>query len=196
MSGSNGRGMSGSNGRGMSGSNGRGMSGSNGRGMSGSNGRSAGFGAGFELAAMGAVDKIAHNVSGTTIAVAGQEFKVSADRASEFAVGDYVVAGTIGAGVGAFIYHVGSPYLPGVSSVRIKGTVGSVGVARAELTIGSMTINYAQQLSADPAFWPIVGDVVDVVGVQPAFGASLFVDSSGNGISVVEITPAKVANRQ
>jgi hypothetical protein len=171
MSGSNGRGMSGSNGRGMSGSNGRGMSGSNGRGMSGSNGRAvsgSAFAASYEAAAMGPVDAVLRNGSVATLVVAGQSFAVSPEDASAFSVGDYVVAGAIEADTAALVYHVGVPYVPGVSPVRLKTTVDSVDTATARLTAGGLTIDYSQQLSLEPDFSPAEGETIEVVGVQPS----------------------------
>jgi hypothetical protein len=171
MSGSNGRGMSGSNGRGMSGSNGRGMSGSNGRGMSGSNGRSVSegsFAAGYELAAMGPVEAISANGGGATLVVAGQSFAVAADEATQFSVGDYVVAGAVAANGAALVYHVGVPYVPGVSLVRVKAPVDAVDPAVARLTVGGLTVDYSQHLSLEPEFLPAEGETIEAVGVQPS----------------------------
>jgi hypothetical protein len=190
MSGSNGRGMSGSNGRGMSGSNGRGMSGSDGRGMSGSNGRSVsthteGFGAGFLVAAMGVVEAISADASGTNVAVAGQTFSVAAEDVSILSVGDYVVAGTVAKDSPAIIYHVGLPYVAGVSQVRIKGALSSVDPAAGKLQVGALTIDYTPSLSANPSFAAEVGKSVEVAGVQPSAGGVLLVDSTIGSLSVV-----------
>ena len=114
---------------------------------------------------------------GTTFTVAGQTFRVAADQAADFAVGDYVVAGAARSDATAIVYHVGAPYVPGVSTVRAKGAVGSVDSATAKLAIGALTIDYAQQLSAEPAFSPAMGDVVEVAGIQPAFGSVLILDA-------------------
>ena len=200
MSGSNVAGMSGSNVAGMSGSNLAGMSGSNLAGMSGSNERSlsrsngpayrvVGFGAGLDLAAMGSLDGIAYDGAGATFTVVGQTFNVAAEQAADFAVGDYVVAGTAPSGAPAIVYHVGAPYVPGVSTVRVKGAVQVVDSSTARLTVGALTIDYAQQLSAEPSFSPVIGDVVNVAGVQPAPRSVLLVDASGSGISVVAAAP-------
>jgi hypothetical protein len=189
MSGSNGRGMSGSNGRGMSGSNGRGMSGSNGRGMSGSNGRGhvlgGAFARGFELAAMGPVETISANGAAATLVVVGQEFAVTADDVSQYAVGDYVVAGATTRGATAVVYHVGAPYVPGASTVRVKASVDSVNPAVANLTVGALTVDYAQQLTTNPGFSVAKGETIEAEGIQPSPRGLLLVPSSGEGVSVV-----------
>jgi hypothetical protein len=193
MSGSNGRGMSGSNGRGMSGSNGRGMSGSNGRGMSGSNVRGAAvevgeFGLGFVSAAMGAVDAIAVDGHSAALTIAGQTFSVAAEDASGISVGDYVVAGAIEADAAALVYHVGLPYVPGVSQVRVKGALSSLDAATGKLTIGALVVDYTPYLAEAPNFAAEIGDVVALAGVQPSIDGVLLVESAqavvaGNALS-------------
>jgi hypothetical protein len=71
-----------------------------------------------------------------------------------------------------------------------------VDLATAKVAVGALTIDYTQQLSADPAFSPAMGDVVDVVGVQPAFGSVLILDSFGGSISVVAAASEAAAARQ
>jgi hypothetical protein len=175
MSGSNGRGMSGSNGRGMSGSNGRGMSGSNGRGTAAEVGE---FGAGFVSAAMGAVDAITIDGQSAALAVAGQTFSVSAEDAADFSVGDYVVAGAIQSDAAALVYHVGLPYVPGVSQVRVKGALDSVDAATGKLSIGALVIDYTPYLAGRPDFDAETGDVVEITGVQPSIQGLLLVESA------------------
>jgi hypothetical protein len=185
MSGSNGRGMSGSNGRGMSGSNGRGMSGSNGRGMSGSNVRGTaaevgGFGAGFVSAAMGAVDAIAVDGESAALTIAGQTFSVTSADASGISVGDYVVAGAIRTDAIALVYHVGLPYVPGVSQVRVKGALNSVDASRGKLNIGALVVDYTPYLAGQPKFTPVTGDVLEVTGVQPSVHGVLLAESASH----------------
>jgi hypothetical protein len=196
MSGSNGRGMSGSNGRGMSGSNGRGMSGSNGRGMSGSNGRAASasspstFGAGYETAAMGPIDAIVSDSAVATLTVQGQAFRIPAISASAFSVGDYVVAGLTTKGAMAVIYPVGLTYIPGVSTVRVKGSVTTVDSSTGSFGMGPLSVDYTAQLAATPTLAIAVGDVVEIVGLQPNHGGVLLVDSADGSIALA----ADVAN--
>jgi hypothetical protein len=196
--------MSGSNLDGMSGSNLDGMSGSNLEGRRGSNGRSAswlriedqraqrtsqaaGFGAGYVLAAMGSLDAVSADRDSATIQVAGQTFPVEADQLSVLAAGDYVVAGIAESGANAVVYHVGLPYVPGVSAIRVRGPVGSIDPTTGNLVIGSLSVDYTPQLSAEPGFLPDAGDVVEVVGVRPSSDATLIVGSSGRGISVIGV---------
>jgi hypothetical protein len=191
MSGSNVAGMSGSNVAGARGSNGRGTSRSNGHGKSGSSNKpaynrtTAHFGEGFVAAAMGMLNAISRTGGAATIDVAGQSFTIAADQLSAFAVGDYVVAGIVQPGAIAIVYHVGLPYVPGVSPVRVRGAVDSTDATTGKLSIGALTVDYNRQLSAEPTFLPKIGDVISALGVQPLSGSPLLVDSSGDGISII-----------
>jgi hypothetical protein len=190
MSGSNLAGMSGSNVAGAGGNNGRGTSRSNGHGMSGNSNKpaynrgTADFGEGFVAAAMGMLNAISRTGGAATIDVAGQSFTIAADQLSAFTVGDYVVAG-MQPGATAIVYHVGLPYVPGVSPVRVRGAVDSTDATTGKLSIGALTVDYNRQLSAEPTFLPKIGDVISALGVQPLSGSPLLVDSSGDGISIV-----------
>jgi hypothetical protein len=181
--------MTGSNARGMTGSNARGMTGSNARGMTGSNARASsagigsGFGTGFSVAAMGALESIAIEKDLAHLTVAGQVFDLPSNDASLFSVGDYIVAGGA-TGAMAIVYHTGIPYIAGVSTVRVKACVDSVNQALGSLTVGGLTVDYAAQLALNPGLAPSHGDVVEVSGVQPTAGGTLLVSSAGGGLAV------------
>jgi hypothetical protein len=184
ISGSNARGISGSNARGISGSNARGISGSNARGISGSNARGSSgsdgyeFGAGFGVAAMGALESISIEGSAGVLVIAGQSFSVARDEASLVTVGDYVVAAAAHAGSTAVVYHVNLPYVPGVSTVRVKGVVRSADVATGQLSVGSLAADYTPLLATSPTFSPAAGETIEAAGVQPALGGVLVVGSA------------------
>jgi hypothetical protein len=55
----------------------------------------------------------------------------------------------------------------------LRGVVSSVDPSRATLSVGSLAIDYASYLVSQPQFQPQVDEVVDVDGVQPAFGGTL-----------------------
>ena len=133
---------------------------------------------------MGALEAVSRDGNAAVFAVAGQSFSVSADQASDFVPGDYVVAAVARSGATAVVYQLGSPYVPGISTVRLKGTVQSVDVAKGRLAVGALVVDYTPQLATDPAFLPSVGETIEVVGVQPSFGGILVVNSSGHGVSV------------
>jgi hypothetical protein len=195
FSGSNLDGFSGSNLDGFSGSNLDGFSGSNLDGFSGSNAlsqRSSGsqcarnadatFAEGFVVAAMGAIDGIASNQEGAQIVVAGQGFGISVGDVALFQVGDYVVAASPTPETPAIVYHVGLPYVPGVSPVRVKGPVTAVDSAKGALAIASLTLDYTPQLVTAPSLEPQVGDMAQAVGVQPASQGALVLSTCASGL--------------
>ena len=168
LSGSNVAGLDRSNVRGLSGSNLQRSRGNNGRGLSGGTASPTRFGDGFVLAAMGRLDAVSNKGSAATFEVAGQSFSVSAEQASNFAVGDYVVAGAVRSDTAALVYHVGSPYVPGLSLVRLRGAIQSVDMATGQLAVGALVVDHTYQLSVEPTFAPAVGDTIEVRGIQPA----------------------------
>jgi hypothetical protein len=143
---------------------------------------------------MGVLEAIAYDGASASITVAGQSFSVSADETASLAVGDYIVAGATTSST-ALVYHVGLPYVAGVSSVRIKGPVASVNPNTAKLIVGGLTVDYVQVLSAQPAFAAGSGQTIEAVGVQPGPGQPLLVGHSADGISVID-TQSAVATRQ
>jgi hypothetical protein len=189
--------FSGSNEQGFSGSNAsmRGFSGSNEHGFSGSN--SAGrFATGFRLAAMGVVDAVFEDRDSATLTVAGQSFSVAREDVFAFRLGDYVVAGSTAADALAVVYHVGMPYVPGVSAVRVKAPVDSVDTARGSVTAGALLIDYTAHLSVDPNLEPLPGQTVHVAGTQPAPRGALVVNPSGYGISLDRAAATERTDRQ
>jgi hypothetical protein len=177
----------------MNGSNALGMHGSNSRGRVFGRQSAAGFGSAFSVAAMGTLDAVSLEKGVARLVVAGQVFGVLAGDAASFSVGDYVVAGT-NAGALAVVYHAGVPYVAGASSVRVKAPVVAVNLATGTLTVGGLTVNYAAQLSSNPALAPSVGDVVEVTGVQPLAGGALIVGSSSGGLTMS--SAASIAGRR
>jgi hypothetical protein len=191
------QGFSGSNEQGFSGSNAsmRGFSGSNEHGFSGSNSATR-FATGFRLAAMGAVDAVFEDRDSATLMVAGQSFRVAPEDAFAFRMGDYVVAGSTAADTLAVVYHVGMPYIPGVSAVRVKAPVGSVDAARGSVTAGALLIDYTAYLSVDPNLEPVPGQTVHVAGTQPVPRGALVVNPSGFGISLDLAAATERTDRQ
>ena len=78
---------------------------------------------------MGPIEAIAVDGNSTTLAVLGQSFETNTEDASDFAVGDYVVAADH-ATLGTTVYSVGTPYVAGVSTVRLKAPVTAVDSSR------------------------------------------------------------------
>jgi hypothetical protein len=72
------------------------------------------------------------------------------------------------AGSAALVYHVGSPYVPGLSVVRLRGAVQSVDAATGRLSVGALVVDHTYQLSVEPTFAPSVGETIEVRGIQPA----------------------------
>jgi hypothetical protein len=179
--------MTGSNLAGMTGSNLAGMTGSNLAGMTGSNlarcGRtSARFADGFAVAAMGSVDAVSSSQEGTRIVVAGQSFGISSSDVDLFHIGDYVVAASPRVDSPAVVYHVGVPYVAGVSPVRVKGAVTAVDSGKGALSISNLTLDYTPQLAAAPLLQPQIGDTVQAVGVQPAAEGIMVLGTCASGL--------------
>jgi hypothetical protein len=116
--------------------------------------------------------------------IAGQRFNLSADDAAALAVGDYVVAAALTSESAAVVYPVGVLYQPGVSAVRVKGSIESVDLSKGSLAVGGLSIDYTAHLAAGLMSPPVAGDVVEAVGVRPAAGGVLLIDSSGDGVRV------------
>jgi hypothetical protein len=133
---------------------------------------------------MGPLEAIAVEGDAALFVIAGQGFVVSAAETDSFDVGDYVVAGATLSGDTAMVYHVGFPYVAGVSPVSVKGRVASIDAAAGTLTVGKLTIDYTAQLSTDPTLTAGLGNTVQAAGTQPVAFGTLVVDPSGNGIAV------------
>jgi hypothetical protein len=186
QSGSGGRGQSGSGGRGQSGSGGRavnvadvfGQSGSGGRGQSGSGARGA----------LGIVEEVTSKNGVSNLVVLGQPFAVSNDVAQQVGLGDYVlVAGLVDGS--ATLQKVLEPYVAGVSPVALMGSVSSVDVRNAELTIGNAVVDYSSQLALDPALVPEAGLAYETVGIQPALGGLVLAGLQYDG-AIVTVSSA------
>jgi hypothetical protein len=143
-----------------------------------------GFGGTFSVAAMGAVEVVTVEGDAASLTVAGQVFKVSAADTPSFRQGDYVVAGATEPGAEAVVYHVGIPYVPGISTVRVKAAVAGADVVKGTVTAGALTVDYTPHLSFDPTLAPSIGDTVQAAGTQPLLGGALVVRPSGDGISL------------
>jgi hypothetical protein len=131
---------------------------------------------------MGVVDAIVFDQEGARIVVAGQQFGVSAEDVGLFSVGDYVVAGVPNLQTSAVVYHVGLPYVPGVSPVRVNGAVTAVDSAKGTLSIGSLALDYTPQLATTPLLEPQVGDSAQAIGVQPARGGVMVLTTCASGL--------------
>ena len=123
-----------------------------------------------------------------TLNLVGQSFIVTSAEASALVVGDYVVAGAAGSGLPGVVYHVGMPYAPGISTVRVKAPVDSVDLTTGRLTAGTLIADYTPHLSVEPSLAPSVGETVEITGTQPVLGGLLVVSSSGDGISLATVT--------
>jgi hypothetical protein len=122
---------------------------------------------------MGPVESLGFARDGVVVRVAGQSFSVSDSEGGAFNLGDYVVAAANETGAVEAIYHAGLPYVPGVTSVRVKGLVTAVDPAKGTLAVTDLIIDYTAQLSSDPTFAVNVGDTIEALGVQPTLGGSL-----------------------
>jgi hypothetical protein len=136
---------------------------------------------------MGALESISIDGGTAILSVAGQSFNVASTEASALAIGDYVVAGAAQPSAPGVVYHVGAPYSPGISTVRVKAPVESVDLLQGRLTAGALVVDYTPHLSVDPSLAPSAGDTVEVTGTQPAHGGVLVVSSSGDGISLATL---------
>jgi hypothetical protein len=62
---------------------------------------------------------------------------------------------------------VGAAYGPGVSKVRLKGSVSAVDTGAGTASLGDVTVDYTALLSTDPDAAPDVGGSFATVGIQP-----------------------------
>jgi hypothetical protein len=115
---------------------------------------------------MGPVEAMSRKENALTLVVLGQAFEIADGNFDSFALGDFVVAGTHPE-IGVTAYHVGSPYVAGVSRVQLKAPVTGVDVAVGTASLGGATVDYTRLLSANPEVVPEVGASFSVVGIQP-----------------------------
>ena len=108
---------------------------------------------------MGPIEAVAVNGNSTTLAVLGQSFETSTEDSSDFVVGDYAVAADH-ATLGTTVYSVGTPYVAGVSTVRLKAAVTAVDSQVGTATLGWATVDYTATLSSNPAATPELDQAV------------------------------------
>jgi hypothetical protein len=113
---------------------------------------------------MGPVEAMSRNENTVTLVILGQAFDIADGHG--FAPGDFVVAGTHPQ-IGVTAYHVGSPYVPGVSTVQLKAPVTAVDIAMGTASLGGATVDYTRLLSADPTVAPELGASFALAGIQP-----------------------------
>jgi hypothetical protein len=121
---------------------------------------------GFSVATMGPIETIAVDGNVTALVVLGQTFETSTDEVFGLAVGDYVVAAAH-PGIGTTIYPVGTPYVAGVSTVKIKATVTALDASVGSASLGSTAVDYTATLSSNSAVLPLVDQPFEVIGTQP-----------------------------
>ena len=85
--------------------------------------------------------------------------------------------------IGTTAYHVGSPYVAGVSTIQLKAPVTAVDVALGRASLGFATVDYTAVLSVDPDVAPQVGESFVAVGTQPAVGGVVLA-GPGRGTTV------------
>jgi hypothetical protein len=169
--------------------NGSGLAGYNGSGLAGYNGSDAGraakpnvcyeFGAGFAKAAMGPVESVSLSGDRMTVQVLGQTFESVADES--LSTGDYVVAAATEEHAGAILYQVGSPYVPGVSAVRIRALASSVDNQFGQVVFGAARVDFTSMLSTYPSLAPDADSVLVFVGTQPVPGGVILAGPDANG---------------
>jgi hypothetical protein len=141
---------------------------------------------------MGTLEAISVGKDVARLVVAGQEFDVPPTEALSFSLGDYVVAGAA-SGAMAVIYHAGVPYIPGVSTVRVKASINTVDSTTGRLTVGGLTVDYTSQLSLNPTLAPAPGTAIEVFGTQPVARGTLLI---GSGVGLTAAPEAPVSDRR
>jgi hypothetical protein len=167
ITGSGGRAITGSGGRAITGSGGRAITGSGGRAITGSGHRAVAELDAFAAGVMGPVEAVSLSGTVATLTVLGQQFVTTATLAGSLTHGDYVIVGNDGAEGSAVVYQVGATYVPGASTVAIKGIVAAANQALATVLIGETAVDYAAQLAIDPDLAPSPGQLIQLIGVQP-----------------------------
>jgi hypothetical protein len=163
----NGGGLRGINGGGLRGINGGGLRGINGGGLRGINGGGL---RGVGAAVIGPVDRIVSDGSLVTITILGQSFLADPATSAGVREGDYVAAVGNLVGVLSAIEPMGTPYLPGSSTVELLARADTVDESVARASFGSVVVDYSSQLAIRPDFAPTAGEFVQVSGTQPIEG--------------------------
>jgi hypothetical protein len=57
----------------------------------------------------------------------------------------------------------------------LTGTISTANTAVGQLTIGGAILDYAAYLATDADYAPALGELVEVIGVQPAPGGTIVV---------------------
>jgi hypothetical protein len=116
-----------------------------------------------------------------TLTVLGQSYHATKELAQSVVEGDYVVIAAATGGDAVILYLVGSPYVPGVSSVAVKGQAVEVDAVLATVAIGSTTFDYSAQLGSDPSLLPTVGQTFEISGIQPLPEGTVLTGLAGQG---------------
>jgi len=169
------RGITGSGLRGITGSGLRGITGSGLRGITGSGLRGI-TGSGLRSAALGPVESLNAQSGVAVISVAGQIFIASSDDVSNLQVGDYVLAAGSGEGELSLLVGVDEPYVPGSSTIWVRGEVTSVSTELGRIGVGFASFDYTPVLATLPDLEPQLGSVIEVGGIQPVPGGTVLVE--------------------
>jgi hypothetical protein len=121
-----------------------------------------------------------------TLVVLGQAFTATADATESLGLGDYVVAGSDGGESSAIVYSLGTPYVPGVSTVGIKGTVAKVDPALGTAIVGSTALDYTAELAVSPDGAPVEGALIEAIGIQPNPQGTVIIGLRNDGASIVQ----------
>jgi hypothetical protein len=129
---------------------------------------------------MGPVESITGNAEVVTLVILGQTFEIAVADSGGFTVGDFAVAAAHPVS-GVTVYHVGSPYIPGLSKVQLKAPVAAVNLAVGTAVLGITTVDYTALLSVDPNAAPEVGESFVAAGVQPVARGAVVAGPRGRG---------------
>jgi hypothetical protein len=136
----------------------------------------------FGAAAIGPIDAISKGANGTELTVLGQQFKAASGELSGYRVGQYVLAAADRKGQLSVLLSLDDNYVPGSSTVWLKGSVTSVSPAIGKFAVGGVSLDYSAYLSTDPEFSVQVGDTVEAYGIQPQPGGSVLLGIHGGGL--------------
>jgi hypothetical protein len=128
---------------------------------------------------MGPVELVSVDENGGALVILGQTFSGDATDVSMVSVGDYVLAAGIEVGSLDVLIPIGETYVPGASEVRLSGPITDTDPATASLNVGNTVFDYSEHLVLEPAYSPAVGDVIDIVGIQPIPSGSVLLGISG-----------------
>jgi hypothetical protein len=123
----------------------------------------------FDSIAVGPISSISISGAGSVITVLGQHFYTNSAAG---VLGDYVVAAGIGGQLAAFGI-VDEQYVPGASTVFVRGSVDRVDAGVADIWIGQLQVSYQEALVSNPALVVHAGDFVESFGIQPSYGGTV-----------------------